>query len=396
MMSRHSAPGRPLVAVVAVLFVWAAIRASVWESPIPVYFPEKLFAESSHQPVDRNTTSNAFAAAEVVPRGGVHPIAPLRLPLTGIAGQLREEGPRRQTANSQRVALEQLRRFERSASHHRLYAAAFAYPAGAFAVQGDPFGGGGAAPGRARRLLAFTGLAAPTPGPQIVGRLSASQKPRPDRWSADAWFLLREGGGATRLSSAASASYGGDQVGAVLRYALAPRSAIAPRVYTRASKALVATGEIEAATGVSVALTRAIPVRMHGEVRVTDRPGNTEIRPAAFVVTGLPPTEIAREVEAEAYLQAGYVGGEFATGFVDGKASLQASVLGAQRRRIAVGAGAWGGAQRDAARVDLGPTASATLSTGTAALRASLDYRFRVAGDAVPSDGVALTLAASF
>ena len=60
------------------------------------------------------------------------------------------------------------------------------------------------------------------------------------------------------------------------------------------------------------------------------------------------------------------------------------------------GGGAWGGAQRGATRLDLGPTASATLTTGRTTLRGSVDYRLRVAGDAVPGDGLAVTLAASF
>ena len=120
------------------------------------------------------------------------------------------------------------------------------------------------------------------------------------------------------------------------------------------------------------------------------------MRPAAFATTGLPRQDVAPGVEGEAYLQAGYVGGDFETGFVDGKATLEAPLLRRDGGRIAVGAGAWGGAQRDASRFDIGPTASVSLTTGTASLRASIDYRFRVAGDAIPDDGLAVTLSASF
>ena len=102
------------------------------------------------------------------------------------------------------------------------------------------------------------------------------------------------------------------------------------------------------------------------------------------------------EVTARAYGQAGYVGGDFETGFVDGKATLEAPVIQGKKARVAIGGGVWGGAQRDASRLDVGPTASAILSTGRASVRASIDYRIRVAGDALPRDGVALTLAASF
>ena len=90
------------------------------------------------------------------------------------------------------------------------------------------------------------------------------------------------------------------------------------------------------------------------------------------------------------------MGGDYATGFVDGRVTLQAPVIRSERGQVAIGGGAWGGAQRGATRLDLGPTASATLTTGRTTLRGSVDYRLRVAGDAVPGDGLAVTLAASF
>jgi len=74
----------------------------------------------------------------------------------------------------------------------------------------------------------------------------------------------------------------------------------------------------------------------------------------------------------------------------------EAPLLRSGKARVAVGGGVWGGAQRGASRVDAGPTATLVLSSGRANLRASLDYRFRVAGDARPGDGPALTLSASF
>ena len=208
--------------------------------------------------------------------------------------------------------------------------------------------------------------------------------------------MVRDGRAGSQLASVNPASYGGDQAGAVVRFALAPGSSLSPNLYARVSKALVSGGESEAAAGVSVDLARTFPLRVHGEVRVTDRPGGAEVRPAAFVVTGLPRRTVGPGLEADAYLQAGYVGGEFETAFVDGKATLEAPLIRSDHARFTIGGGAWGGAQRDASRLDIGPTASLNLSTGSTALRASVDYRVRVAGDARPGNGVAVTLAASF
>ena len=61
--------------------------------------------------------------------------------------------------------------------------------------------------------------------------------------------------------------------------------------------------------------------------------------------------------------------------------------------RFAVGGGMWGGIQPGLSRFDAGPRLSYQLRLG---LRAHLDYRFRVTGNAEPRSGPALTLAAGF
>ena len=47
-------------------------------------------------------------------------------------------------------------------------------------------------------------------------------------------------------------------------------------------------------------------------------------------------------------------------------------------------------------RLDIGPTAGGTLRVGKASLRLSADWRFRIAGNASPGDGPALTLSTAF
>ncbi|MEO6041100.1 MAG: hypothetical protein ABIP41_04300, partial [Croceibacterium sp.] len=60
------------------------------------------------------------------------------------------------------------------------------------------------------------------------------------------------------------------------------------------------------------------------------------------------------------------------------------------------GVGVWGGAQKGATRVDIGPTADVTFRLGDTRGRVAADYRFRVAGDAAPASGPAVTLSAGF
>ncbi|WP_300973433.1 hypothetical protein [Sphingomonas sp. LHG3406-1] len=61
--------------------------------------------------------------------------------------------------------------------------------------------------------------------------------------------------------------------------------------------------------------------------------------------------------------------------------------------RLSFGAGLWGGVQPGLYRLDAGPRLSYDLRRG---LRAHVDYRFRMIGNADPVSGPALTLAAGF
>jgi hypothetical protein len=140
-----------------------------------------------------------------------------------------------------------------------------------------------------------------------------------------------------------------------------------------------------------------VPLSVAAEVRVFDGPAGREVRPAAFAVTELPAARLPLGLRAEAYAQAGYVGGRFATAFVDGQARVDRRVarLG-QAAEMRVGGGVWGGAQKGAARLDVGPSATASFRLGEAQSHVALDYRVRVAGAAEPGSGPALTISAGF
>ncbi len=396
--------GRPLIAAMALLCGWVAIRASTWEAPFPLPASEVLFAQAEVRTPTPTLESRADAApgSSVAKSHHAGQWTPLRYKLGaqilgGANGGGRVVSPVFVSGGPSGPVISA--RAGVMARHQALFASAMSYTPGydmpilpslANPALMTPGKGGGRLPLGGRPVTPDIAAGAPVATQSNAGRAE------PGRWSGDAWFMIREGRAYPQLTGVNPASYGGDQAGAVVRYALAPNSRLAPNIYGRASKALVSGGESEAAAGASVSLARSFPLRVHGEVRVTDRTGGAEVRPAAYVVTGLPRRPVGPNLEADAYLQAGYVGGKFDTGFVDGKATLQAPVLGSDHSRFTIGGGAWGGAQRDASRLDIGPTASVNLSTGGTALRASADYRIRVAGDARPGNGVVVTLAASF
>ncbi len=214
------------------------------------------------------------------------------------------------------------------------------------------------------------------------------------RWSADGWLLWRQGSDSPLVSG--NPSYGRSQAGAVLRYELAPSSRHRPQAYLRATTALEGTRERDLALGMSARPLASIPVRLHAEARVSERAGGKEVRPAAFAVTELPSLALPGGLRGEAYAQAGYVGGDFATGFVDGQARVDRTIAADEDFDLRAGAGVWGGAQDGAGRLDVGPSASLTFRLGETRGRVAADYRFRVAGDARPASGPALTLSAGF
>ncbi|MFC0204271.1 hypothetical protein [Novosphingobium soli] len=274
----------------------------------------------------------------------------------------------------------------------------------------------GPAPFAAGHLAAeFAGLA-PAPrfyapeGPgaitaALLGGAAAPTRPflalppaRARRWSMDAWALLRRESGAGRLSPGAlPATYGASQAGAVLRYRLMPTDRHVPSLYLRSTSATGQVRETALALGLSARPLPSVPIVAALEGRVTDQSGTRRVQPAAMAITELPPFALPAGFRGEAYAQAGYVGGRFATPFADGQVRADRRLLQLGSIEARLGAGAWGGVQKGAARIDAGPSATVAMPLGRGMNgRVAVDWRFRVAGDAMPGSGPAVTLSAGF
>jgi len=216
------------------------------------------------------------------------------------------------------------------------------------------------------------------------------------RWSVDGWVLWRRGSAAGLAGGAAPSTYGGSQLGAVARYRLVPASSHLPALFLRATAPLQGAGK-EVALGLSARPLGGLPVIAAAEMRVTQAGGKARARPAAMVVSELPAFALPGKSRGEAYVQAGYVGGRNATAFVDGQLRADRKVASVGGIELRAGGGVWGGAQKGAARLDVGPAASAAVGLGAGgAARLALDWRLRVAGDSAPRSGPALTLSAGF
>jgi hypothetical protein len=378
--------GEPLLVLAAIVGGWLALRVVLWQPPFAMSPHHALPWRAS--PVPSNAESTPGRAPRRVPpvdavrsafSGGDEAPITGRLPSPwGVAASVRNFSGRAPVAfeapPARRVVGQQL-----------LLAAAFAHmelaPEIAAYFLAEPPGGA--------RALAFAGEQ------PLLGRNAPRLPTASSRWSGDGWLLLR--GGSSGPLTAVGPSYGRSQAGAVLRYRLAESSGHRPVAYARATRALQGPPETEVAAGFAGRPFARLPLSVAGELRVTEGSAGREVRPAAFAVTELPPARLPRGFRAEVYAQAGYVGGRFATPFVDGQARIDTQVarLG-KGAEVRAGGGVWGGAERHAARLDVGPSAMVSFRLGEAPSRVAVDYRLRIAGDAAPASGPALTFSAGF
>lgn len=374
--------GQPLIALALVLTSWVAMRAAVWDWPVAAQTRESPSLQGAVSPPPLAAAPAAEAwepAAPVAPvwpqlqpneapaYSPVEPASPAPMPVPTSLGPAPEV-----PVNAPRIA----------AGHQLLWLAGIS----ALALPPDV----------AQHFAARPPLAPPPAAPSAA-------PVRERRWSGDGWLLLRRGGNGFNLPGAGlpganlpSGAYGASQAGAVIRYRLAPSSPLRPAVYLRASSGLERPRGEEAALGLSIRPLPKVPVAAMAEARITRTLSGNIVRPAVALVSEFPPQPLPLGFRAEAYAQAGWVGGKGSTAFADGQARIEKPLLSTGRLELRAGAGAWGGAQRGAQRLDVGPTATLAVPLGGASGRVSADWRFRVAGDAAPDSGPALTLSAGF
>ena len=210
----------------------------------------------------------------------------------------------------------------------------------------------------------------------------------PQRFSLYAYLFYRPGVGDT----APFAFYGGSQMYARADWRpfggpLGGRTSL----YARASRDLSSDGQGESAVGVSVAPLAAFPVTLHAERRFRPRQSDAT---AAFVSTGGAAGGLPVNARLDWDGQAGYLAPDHGEGtpFFDGQARLTAPVATASDWSLRGGAMAATGGQKGAARLDIGPVV--TLQNG--AMQGQVGWRFRVAGEAQPKSGPAVTISIGF
>jgi hypothetical protein len=232
---------------------------------------------------------------------------------------------------------------------------------------------------------AYPAQEAGIPGPPQAGRASG-------RWSGAAWMLWRPEGAEVALAPAGR--LGGAQAGLRVDYALRPASRLRPALYGRVSGALGEPVAAEAAVGIALR-PAGLPVTLAVERRAAlSHGGRNDF--ALIIAGGLYRRPLTRHLRIDGYGQAGMVGLARPDAFVDGRLTIE-TVAGHQGSGdIAIGAGLWGGAQPGLARLDIGPQVTVRLPLGSRHVRLGLEWRQRIAGEARPASGPAISAGLDF
>lgn len=116
----------------------------------------------------------------------------------------------------------------------------------------------------------------------------------------------------------------------------------------------------------------------------------------ARISGGVSGRKLGGGMELDSYAQAGVVGARKRDPFTDGVARLSRPLPLSADGRLKPGLGLWTAAQPDARRLDIGPSIGADIRIGNTTVGADFDWRWRLAGNARPDSGPAVTIRAGF
>lgn len=228
------------------------------------------------------------------------------------------------------------------------------------------------------------------PFPAGVSVPKTSDRPAEKRLRGAAWVLWRDRSSATSL--ARSGQLGGAQAGVRIDYRLNPSGKNPVFAYGRASSALYSPRSEELAVGLVWRPGTPLPVSLGVERRIAVGRGARNAF-AIIATTGIGPMDIAPGVRVEGYGQAGVVGVRRRDAFVDGRVALTHPIANTP---FSAGVSVSGGAQPNVSRLDVGPVIDARIKLKGVQPRLSVEWRERVAGNAAPNSGPAVTLATDF
>lgn len=228
----------------------------------------------------------------------------------------------------------------------------------------------------------------------VEAQVSYAQAEAQGRWRGTGWLLWRPEG--SDYAVPGSGQLGGSQAGVRVDHAIAGIGSGEVSAYGRVSAAMERPYAGEGAVGLAWRPGKSLPVTLAVERRQRLSAGGRNAF-AAYVAGGIGPLGLGEGFELEGYGQAGVVGLRALDGFADGKLSVTRRVTRpGTRRDVAVGASLSGGVQPGASRLDIGPEVRFRLPIGNDRARISAEWRERIAGEARPASGPAVTLIGEF
>ena len=223
----------------------------------------------------------------------------------------------------------------------------------------------------------------PAPASAAPAGVSAPLLKRLDRLQLTAWALLRGSPGPGALAT--GGTLGGSQVGSRLTYNFTPSLSAS----LRSSGSVGGVRYAEAAAGIRWKPLANVPVALTFERRQALNRWGGRSAFALFAEGGIYQSPVFGIGNLDLYAQGGVVGLKSRDYFFDGGATITRPVW----KNLSAGLGVWGGVQPGLYRVDAGPRLTMNVRRG---IRLHADYRQRLAGEATPSSGPALTIAGDF
>ncbi len=206
-----------------------------------------------------------------------------------------------------------------------------------------------------------------------------------------AWLLWRRGSGSL-ANGLVAPHYGGSQAGARLALPIKQSGA---EIYARGAAALARPGK-EVAVGLAYRPVRKANITVAVEQRFALDSG-ARTAPAILAYGGFDPKPLGAGFTLDGYAQGGVVGVKNPVLFADAAVTAKREFARIGPVPLSLGARVSGGAQDKIARLDVGPLLEADLKAPLGKpLRLSLEWRERIAGEALPSSGPALILATDF
>jgi hypothetical protein len=235
--------------------------------------------------------------------------------------------------------------------------------------------------------LAAVSMPARSSVPVTIAPPALPLRPGLDRLQLTSWALLRsqQTGIAGSRSLASGGQLGASQAGARIIYNFNRQLALVGRVSSEVGRR---GGEV--AAGVRVRPLVGLPVWLTAERRQrVGRFGGGRSDFALFAEAGLYQRPLPWRLSLDSYVQGGVVGVRSRDLFVDGAMAVTRPVY----RNFSFGLGIWGGAQPGLSRLDAGPRVTMQVRRN---LKVHADWRQKLAGNARPGSGPALTLAGDF